>query len=87
MNAHASRRLAGLAALLALGLIAGCMATATPIKTLLDDPSRYDGKTVRISGTVESAAASGSCRSGWPSRLRSEEPRCKRRAIGVQWCP
>lgn len=25
----------------------------TPIKTLLDDPSRYDGKTVRIVGNVE----------------------------------
>jgi hypothetical protein len=25
----------------------------TPIKTLLDDPSRFDGKTVRIAGNVE----------------------------------
>jgi hypothetical protein len=55
MNGHASSRLAVLAALLALGLAAGCTSPATPIKTLLDDPGRYDGKTVRISGTVESA--------------------------------
>lgn len=27
----------------------------TPIKTLLDDPSRFDGKTVRIAGDVESS--------------------------------
>jgi hypothetical protein len=27
----------------------------TPIKTLLDDPSRFDGKTVRIAGNVESS--------------------------------
>jgi len=26
---------------------------ATPIKTLLDDPQRYDGKTVRIVGEVQ----------------------------------
>ena len=27
----------------------------TPIKTLLDDPSRFDGKTVRVAGTVQSS--------------------------------
>jgi len=41
--------------LLVLGtaaLILGCNG-ATPIKTLLDDPSRFDGKTVRIVGQVQ----------------------------------
>jgi len=28
----------------------------TPIKTLLDDPARFDGKTVRIVGDVQEAA-------------------------------
>lgn len=43
-------------AMLAVGLfvIAGCTST-TPIKTLLDDPGRYDGKTVRIAGDVTAA--------------------------------
>src|SRR5438034_1308907 len=38
-------------ATLALGLlaVAGCSST-TPIKTVLDDPGRFDGKTVRIAG-------------------------------------
>ena len=43
-----------LIALLALGLSA-CRASVTPIKDLLDDPSRYDKKTVRIAGDVEEA--------------------------------
>jgi len=47
--------LGALFALLALGLAAGCTGGVTPIKTLLDDPGRYDQKTVRIHGTVESA--------------------------------
>lgn len=29
---------------------------ATPIKTLLDDPHQFDGKTVRIAGEVRSSA-------------------------------
>ena len=33
-------------------LMAGCKTDVTPIKTLLDDPSRYNGKVVRISGDV-----------------------------------
>lgn len=37
--------------LLAL-LISGC-AGVTPIRDLLNDPSRYDGKTVRIEGKVK----------------------------------
>ena len=32
----------------------GCQST-TPIKTMLDDPSHFDHKVVRISGTVEEA--------------------------------
>ncbi len=44
-------------ALLALGLVGllavlGCRASVTPIKTLLDDPTRFDGKVVRIAGDV-----------------------------------
>ena len=35
--------------------LAGC-AGVTPIRELLDDPSRYDGKTVRIEGRVRGAA-------------------------------
>ena len=38
-------------------LLAGCKGGGvTPIKTLLDDPSQYDHKTVRIAGTVEESA-------------------------------
>jgi hypothetical protein len=33
-------------------LLAGC-AGVTPIRDLLNDPSRYDGKTVRIKGEVK----------------------------------
>ena len=39
----------------ALYVLAGC-ASVTPIGKLLDDPSRYDGKTVRIEGEVQEAA-------------------------------
>ena len=39
----------------ALLMLAGC-ASATPIGELLDNSSRYDGKTVRIEGTVQTAA-------------------------------
>jgi hypothetical protein len=42
------------ATLAALAVIS-CKGT-TPIKTLLDDPGRFNGKTVRIMGTVELAA-------------------------------
>jgi hypothetical protein len=41
-----------LALALALALLAGCVAGVTSIKTLLDDPGRYDKQTVRIAGTV-----------------------------------
>jgi len=39
----------------ALLLLAGC-ASVTPIGQLLDDPSHYDGKTVRIEGEVKGSA-------------------------------
>ncbi|MEO8450932.1 MAG: hypothetical protein ABI647_14140 [Gemmatimonadota bacterium] len=42
----------GLAAVFLLKSCAG----VTPIKTLLDDPSRFDGKTVRIAGEVQNSA-------------------------------
>jgi hypothetical protein len=35
-------------------LVAGCKGT-TPIKTLLDDPSQFDGKSVKIAGAVTGA--------------------------------
>lgn len=38
-----------------LVVLAGC-ASVTPIGRLLDDPGRYDGKTVRIEGQVQEAA-------------------------------
>src|SRR3954453_20451244 len=37
-----------------LFLLAGC-AGVTPIRDLLNDPSRYDGKTVRVKGEVKGA--------------------------------
>jgi hypothetical protein len=37
-----------------LFLLGGC-ASVTPINQLLNDPSRYDGKTVRIKGEVRGA--------------------------------
>jgi len=37
---------------LALALLAGCQSGVTPIKTLLDDPARFDKKTVSVIGTV-----------------------------------
>lgn len=47
------------AALLALAVLAlaGCKGGGvTPIKTLLDDPARFDKTIVRIAGTVEESA-------------------------------
>jgi len=38
----------------ALFVLAGC-ASVTPINQLLNDPSRYDGKTVRVKGQVKGA--------------------------------
>jgi hypothetical protein len=47
---HRFLLLAVLGALLVAGL--GCRGGVTPIKTLLDDPARFDGQVVRIAGTV-----------------------------------
>lgn len=49
------RRLAPVSPLAALLILAGC-ASVTPIGQLLDDPSHYDGKTVRIEGEVKGSA-------------------------------
>jgi hypothetical protein len=50
------RRLAPLALLAGtLLILAGC-ASVTPIGQLLDNPSHYDGKTVRIEGSVKESA-------------------------------
>lgn len=46
-------RIALVASLAVLALaFAGCRSDVTPIKTLLDDPGRFDGTTVRIAGDV-----------------------------------
>lgn len=48
-----SRLLALTAVVLTVSLLAGCKAAGTTdIKTLLDDPSRFDKQTVRVSGEV-----------------------------------
>lgn len=39
----------------AMVLLAGC-ASVTPIRHLLDDPGRYDGKSVKIQGVVKQSA-------------------------------
>jgi hypothetical protein len=55
IKAHAARHLAPRLSLLGvLFVLAGC-ASVTPINQLLSDPSRYDGKTVRVKGTVKGA--------------------------------
>jgi hypothetical protein len=40
---------------LAMALLVGACAGVTPIRDLLNDPSHYDGKTVRIEGKVKGA--------------------------------
>jgi hypothetical protein len=52
-NANFIRRLAPRVPLLIALLVLGGCASVTPIRELLDDPSRYDGKTVRIEGEVK----------------------------------
>jgi len=55
-SAQGVRRLARLASFAgALSVLAGC-ASITPIGELLDNPSRYDGKTVRVEGEVKESA-------------------------------
>jgi hypothetical protein len=45
------------AGLIAIALVAGCKGNTqtTSIKTLLDDPARFDKQTVRVAGTVTRA--------------------------------
>jgi hypothetical protein len=54
-TAQGARRLFPLPSVALLLVLAGC-ASVTPIGQLLDDPSHYDGKTVRIEGEVKGAA-------------------------------
>ena len=51
-RSHGLPRSSGLAALALVLVLRGCGGTV-PIQTLLDDPPRYDGKTVRIAGEVK----------------------------------
>jgi len=56
MRLNAVRKLAWVAPFAAaLILLGGCKTDTTPIKTLLDDPGRFDGQVVRISGDVTGA--------------------------------
>ena len=41
---------------LAIAGLLGCKANVTPIKTLLDDPARFDKQTVQVAGDVGEAA-------------------------------
>ena len=55
-TARGRRRLASpLSLAAALLVLAGC-ASVTPIGHLLDDPGRYDGKSVKIEGVVKGSA-------------------------------
>jgi hypothetical protein len=55
MTSRFLRRLPRLTPIAAIVLVAGC-AGVTPIRDLLNDPSKYDGKTVRIEGEVQGSA-------------------------------
>lgn len=56
VTAHRVPRLTSLLSLAGtLLLLAGC-ASVTPIGELLDNPSKYDGKTVQIQGEVKGSA-------------------------------
>lgn len=47
-----TKRVLGWTLMLAVVALGACTRSATPIKTLLDDPSHYDHQVVRIAGTV-----------------------------------
>ena len=51
MTSSIAKRFTGTLIAASLLLLAGCRGEVTPIRTLLDDPGTYDGKTVRIAGT------------------------------------
>jgi hypothetical protein len=56
LSIHRGHRLAAFAPLAGVLLVlAGC-AGVTPIGELLDNPARYDGKTVRVEGEVKESA-------------------------------
>ena len=60
MRSRAGQRSGLMFPALAAGLLLLKACDTTPIKTLLDDPSRYDGKKVQVAGEVkESASALG----------------------------
>ena len=52
MSRH-PRRIALMLLTLAAVALAGCRSDLTTIRALLDDPQRFDGKTVRIAGEVK----------------------------------
>ncbi len=53
MRSHTFRRFLLVLGVMTLSLLAGCKGErVTTIKTLLDDPSRFDKQTVRIAGDV-----------------------------------
>jgi hypothetical protein len=57
MTDRFGRRFALLLVALAMIAVASCKGGGvTPIKTLLDDPSRFDKKIVRVAGSVEESA-------------------------------
>lgn len=51
MTRSRSTRFAGLLLAASLLFLVGCRGEVTPIRSLLDDPGSYDGKTVRVVGT------------------------------------
>ena len=53
-KAHPASPVTRFALLISVLVLAGC-AGVTPIRDLLNDPSEYDGKTVRIKGEVQGA--------------------------------
>jgi hypothetical protein len=55
MKAQAVPRLAPRLSLVGILFVIGGCAGVTPIRDLLNDPSRYDGKTVRVKGEVKGA--------------------------------
>lgn len=55
MALRKSRKFALLSGFVGACFLSGCAGQLMPIKSLLDDPSRFNGKSVRIMGDVESS--------------------------------
>jgi hypothetical protein len=55
LRLHRGHRLAAFLPIAVVLVLAGC-AGVTPIGELLDNPARYDGKTVRVEGEVKESA-------------------------------